>query len=437
MRSHHGKLLASVVALALLTLAPPHQATGTDAARHAEKLPVGTALVVYDTLHDRTYFATDKAVQERRTGARFPPGGHTFAALPGFYAHDTPDTLQISADGRRLIVRFAYDSFVLDTAGLRPLRRLDTPYAWWEGSRLGYLDWDKTDHARIYVGGSESRVYTGRTRIYAADSSGRYFLGARQVSRDYKQQLQLWGRKGRSLTLLRSLTTVFFDPGSSGVPSHWEVASSGRVALFGEPIGGATGDDYLCVLQARRVTTGLKDRKANAVVLEWGQKPLVAEEAIVGLARTSARGLELTNDRYWYRITPTSIALTPVSSNVAFVTYDRKRGIGFGVADKHGVTVEWHGTRGAACHAQTRCRIIASYPIPPLLGQSASAGPIAPQAAFSLVGVLPWRAARLREKGFRSSCARLRRSAMARRGPSPLGIAGALSASGRFSRLPE
>jgi len=100
----------------------------------ADRFPAGTTLVVYDNTHDRTYFATEDFVQEQRTEVRFSLEDQYVAA----------GAISVSEDGQRLILRDALGSafFVLDAANLRLVRQLDATWAWWDGSRLGYLQLD-------------------------------------------------------------------------------------------------------------------------------------------------------------------------------------------------------------------------------------------------------------------------------------------------------
>ena len=128
------------------TFAGVHRA-GPDAV----DFPAGTVLVAYGPPHGRTYFATE---------ARW-------------------ESMDFSPDGTRLILRSDDDSFVLRAADLRVVQRLPNSYAWWEGTRVGYLD--GSGDGCIITGHRRLPLTIGRSEIIGADPTGRFFLGQRLV----------------------------------------------------------------------------------------------------------------------------------------------------------------------------------------------------------------------------------------------------------------
>ena len=116
----------------------------------------------------------------------------------------------------------------------------------------------------------------------------------------------------------------------------------GRVAVFGFPNGAADTDDFVGVLHGDRVVAPLKD--SAGMPLQFTQSPIVAGNAIVGLAQAVDQSLMVTGARFIYRVTATGVDLQPIESNVAFVTYSpERRAIGWGIADKDGVSVRYDG----------------------------------------------------------------------------------------------
>jgi uncharacterized protein YjbI with pentapeptide repeats len=172
-------------------IAGVHRA-GPDAA----DFPPGTVLVAYGPPHGRTYFATE---------ARW-------------------ESMDFSPNSARLILRSASNSFVLRAADLRVVRRLPNSYAWWEGTRVGYLD--RSGDGCIITGNRRLPVTIDRSEIIGADPTGRFFLGQRLVREGTDKngnvptyRLQIWQRaRNARLTLRRNLCTETYDPGSTGVP---------------------------------------------------------------------------------------------------------------------------------------------------------------------------------------------------------------------------
>jgi hypothetical protein len=346
-----ARLSAVTVVIALLAAAGCRGPVAVEKTQtHADRFPLGTTLVVYDSTHDRTYFATEDYAQEQRTGARF--------ALKDI----SPDALSIS--GVRDVI--GGNAFVLDATTLRLARRLDTPCAWWEGSRLAYLRLDDRGRGRgIVASGRVSKASTGESEILLGDLKGRFFLGAilvrpAAVPSGPTYRLQFWERtKAGGLKLVRNLATTYgYEPGHMGAPSHFEALGEG-LAVFDFP-GGLVDWGFVGVLQGQRVTAPLEDQKGRPLVLE--QPPIIAGVAIVGLAEaTTVPGLDPIGDRYFYQVTETSISLKPIASNVVFVTYDPgQRAVGFGVADKDGVSVKWGsppGPSGSQTEGEERGRV--------------------------------------------------------------------------------
>jgi hypothetical protein len=343
MLARYGIVAVVLVSLGLISRAPLLGAVVESAGSSpCDRFPVGTVLVLFDGVHDRTFYATEKVIREQRTGAEF--------------ACQYPESMELSPDGNRLLVRlYDTESLVLRSSDLHLVRRLDTPYSWWEGSRLGYLRIDDHGNCYLFTGGRESRVASGEvspghTRILSADSTGRYFLGVYQLNRGNEEngfsptnRLQLWTRmRNGKLRLVRSLATTEYDPGSVGDPHRLAVLSE-RAVVFGFPLGMALGEDLIGVLQGRRVIAPLKSKKGEPLL--FMQAPLTTPSAIVGLAATMGHGTQLfdqTSERYFYRVSEKGFALQPVATNVVFVTYHpRRRQVGFGVADKDGVSIHW------------------------------------------------------------------------------------------------
>ncbi len=356
-------IAAATVSLGLLAAGGSMRAVaGSQKLLVTGTFPAGTVLVTYDALHGRTYFAVGSVIREQGTGVQFTTG--------------SPQSMEVSADGNRLLVRCQSESFVLEAEHLRPVRRLDTPYTWWEGHEVGYYRVDGHGRGFLFTRGGERRigsgeVGTGRTRILSADSKGRYFLGVRRLSRGTEEngfnpsnRLELWEKsEGGELGLVRTLTAVEYDPASVGDPHRLE-ALAGQVVVFGYPLGAALDEDLVGVLRGGRVTAPLADVRGRG--LWFAQAPLVAGDAIVGLAIAEGQGpsiLDPTMDRYLYRVSEAALSLTPVASGVVFVTYDPKlRRIGLGMAGKDGVSIEWQAaTPVPATSAQARR--VAAVPI--------------------------------------------------------------------------
>jgi hypothetical protein len=280
----------------------------------ADRFPRGTSLVLYDPVHGRTYFAIGAAL----------------------------DSIALSADGKGLIVRSIFDSYVLQAADLRLLRYLRDSHAWWEGSRLGYDGWN----GYLLTGGRKVPASNRQREILAPDPKGKFFLAARQISPGTMAdgylptyQLQLWERTERSsLQFSRDLAIARYDPGSTAVPRRLAVLSK-SVAVFGYPGGHVDAEDFVCVLQGSRVSAPLKDSQGRQ--LQFYQSPVVAADAIVGLADAVGPPYVLSTTRYLYRVTATEIALQPIAANVVFVTYHPERkAVGLGVSDPDGVSVK-------------------------------------------------------------------------------------------------
>jgi hypothetical protein len=288
------------------------------APQHADRFPVGTALVVYDAVHGRTYFTTEAGC----------------------------DSVSFSADGKRLILRSAFDSYVFQAATLRLLRHLSYSHAWWERSCLGYFD-QRNDH--ILSGGRKVRASTGRRELLAADPTGRFFLAERLIrpgtvengnTPTYQFQLQEKTSRG-SLECSRDLATATYDPGSQGIPQRLAVLSR-SVVVFGFPRGIVDAEDFVGALHGSQVTAPLKDGQGRS--LQFLRSPVVADNAIVGLAEAVVPGRVdvLAGNRFLYRVTAAGIALRPVAPNVVFVTYDPERkAMGLGVSDKDGISVKF------------------------------------------------------------------------------------------------
>jgi hypothetical protein len=331
-------------------------ATGSQPPAH--QFPVGTSLVTYDAARGRTYFATPYVVQEQRTGSRLqldrylPPLGDEeelkrFGLRPE--ARETPAHMEVSADGRSLLLRFSDRSLVVNADNLSVMRRLNTPTVWWEGSGLGYLRPGTQYNMMLVTGGRRRVLNMGGREVYTADSRGRYFLVGRAMSPRTEangytplMKMQLWERtKHASLVLSRVLTEQRYDEGSDGMPQHVE-ALSGRAVVFGIPWGGGSYD-YVCAVNAHgMMATPLKDGKGDDLVFEGS--PLIADRAIVGLAKSFGDYLlpgSSPKPLYLYRVTEKSLVVTVVASDVTSITYHPSRGIGFGVADKDGVSVRW------------------------------------------------------------------------------------------------
>jgi len=335
-----GKLLGAILTFSALLCGCTRGVAKVDVERccQDDRFPMGTYLVAYGP-HGRTYSATDDAMWEQRSGARF--------SLADVSA--VPDAIRISADGKRLILRNpgGWDSYVLDAANLHLLRHLDTVLTWWEGSSLGHIEVDDEGHGRrVVVGQQESPVDTGNTEILVGGSDGKYFLGALPLRSEAAHgermyRLEMWERTSAGkLRLLHDLaTTTGYEPGHMGAPSHFE-AFTEDLAVFGFPEG-LVDDDFVSVYQGGRATAPLKDPNGRPLVFIGG--PIIAGDAIVGLAEAViVPHLEPSGDRCFYRVTTREASLKPVASNVVLVTYSpAQRAVGFGVADNEGVCVKW------------------------------------------------------------------------------------------------
>jgi hypothetical protein len=284
--------------------------------QNAARFPLGTALVASDVTYGRTYFTTEVGW----------------------------DSIAVSADGRQLILLSYSDSCVLDAVSLDVQRRLSNSQAWWEGSRLGYFDYL---NVFILTGGRTIPANIGRTEIVSANPNGRFFLGQRKIRHGTirngntpTHRLQLWERtKNGKLKFSRDLATATYDPASEENPRRLEVLN-GFLAVFGFPNGFADGEDFVAVVHGHRVTAPLKDEKGRP--LQFTQSPVIAGNAIIGLAEAVAPPFVLTGERFFYRVTATTITVRRVAPNVVFVTYDPKhRAVGWGVSGRDGVEVKY------------------------------------------------------------------------------------------------
>jgi hypothetical protein len=254
--------------------------------------------------------------------------------------------MDFSPDGTRLILRSAEDSFVLRADDLRVVQRLRNSYAWWDGARVGYLD--RSGDGCIITGHRRLPLTIGRSEIIGADPTGRFFLGQRLVRKGTDKngnvptyRLQIWRRaRNARITLWRNLSTETYDPGSTGVPWHFAVLARSAV-VFGSPLGGAIGEDYVWVEQGDRVVSPVENSKGRPLL--FAGSPLVANGAITGIAKVMGPMGSLTaGARFIYRVTPRRITLRPIASNVRFITYNpSRRAVGVGVAGRRGVRVTY------------------------------------------------------------------------------------------------
>jgi hypothetical protein len=116
---------------------------------------------------------------------------------------------------------------------------------------------------------------------------------------------------------------------------------SRSAVVFGSPLGGAIGEDYVWVEQGDRVASPVEDSKRRP--LQFVGSPLVANGAITGIAKLMGpMGSLTTGARFSYRVTPKRITLRPIGSNVRCITYSpSRRAVGIGVAGRRGIRVRW------------------------------------------------------------------------------------------------
>lgn len=304
--------------LGLITIASVEQPVRLYRAKQGtDRLPAGTSLVGFNVRHESVYYARE----------------------PGW------QSMTFSLNGASALLQSGHDCFVVQPASQRVVRHLVNSQGWWEANSLSYLD---LSNSRIVTRGQTMPASVGAAAFIAVNPTGRFFLakrlvrpGERSDSGTPSYELQLWERKGRNKPQYkRQLAVASFDPASEGNPRRLEVLD-GHLAVFGFPGGGAFDQDFIGVLQGDRVTAPLKDSKGRLLRFAV-ESPVLAANAIVGIAEVVAPPYVLTGERFLYRITTGSVEMHPIAPSVRFVTYNpRKRAVGIAVSQERGVSIRY------------------------------------------------------------------------------------------------